>query len=75
MYSAADVQGRLTQRESATFTRWKSLVQIQYRLPSPSGACKPYGLQAFFIYAMAGGSGTMQTVILHENRQPFRQQL
>lgn len=25
--------GRLTQRESATFTRWKSLVQIQYRPP------------------------------------------
>ena len=27
------VAGRLTQWESATFTRWKSLVQIQYRPP------------------------------------------
>src|SRR5208337_5530723 len=25
--------GRLTQRKSAILTRWKSLVQIQYRLP------------------------------------------
>ena len=38
-YRAA--HGRLTQRESATFTRWKSLVQIQYRPPSkPDGPRK-----------------------------------
>ncbi len=33
LISADGHNGRLTQRESATFTRWKSLVQIQYRLP------------------------------------------
>jgi hypothetical protein len=40
--------GRLTQRESATFTRWKSLVQIQYRLPCLSRVCLPSGWQTLF---------------------------
>ena len=31
LYDTLVVHGRLTQWESATFTRWKSLVQIQYR--------------------------------------------
>jgi hypothetical protein len=38
--------GRLTQRESAAFTRQKSLVQIQYR---PPGIKKAADQAAFFI--------------------------
>ncbi len=42
--------GRLTQRESAILTRWKSLVRIQYR---PSIKSRGYGFRSVALFVFA----------------------